>query len=123
MDIVYSIKKVIEKDERIIFAYLYGSILENKTYRDIDIGIYLAEGYDFFRTSSDLQIALFHETGISPDLFDIQVINNASSLIYLQRVLNGKLLVDKNRDVRGDFIESFSMNYRESEGILSEAYS
>jgi predicted nucleotidyltransferase len=122
MNLIKSIQKVIEKDNRVVFAYLYGSVLEGDKYRDIDIGIYITEGYDPFIVSSNLEIALSIETGISPDNFDIRVINQVNSLLYLRRVINGHLLVDKNPDMRGDFIESFSMQYREAEGILMEAY-
>lgn len=60
---------------------------------------------------------------ISPDMIDIQIINNASNPFFLYDVLNGILLVYKDPEVRGDFIERFSMEYRESEGILDETYS
>lgn len=33
-------KNILKKDDRIIFAYLYGSILKEENYNDIDIAIY-----------------------------------------------------------------------------------
>ena len=122
MNLIKSIQRTIKKDSRVVFAYLYGSVLEGDKYRDIDIGIYITEGHDPFVVSINLETALSAETGISPDNFDIRVINQVSSLLYLRRVINGQLLVDKDPDLRGDFIESFSMQYRESEGVLMEAY-
>jgi len=116
------ISKVMEKDQRVVFAYLYGSTIYEEQYRDIDIGIYISGGEDPQELSSDLKIALSAETAIPPDQFDIQIINNADNLLYLEQVLNGQLLVDKDTDLRGDFIESFSMRYREAEGILREAF-
>jgi uncharacterized protein len=116
------ISKVMEKDQRVVFAYLYGSTIHEEQYRDIDIGIYMSGGEDPQELSSDLKIALSAETAIPPDQFDVQIINNADNLLYLEQVLNGQLLVDKDTDLRGDFIESFSMRYREAEGILREAF-
>jgi predicted nucleotidyltransferase len=116
------IREVLEKDSRVVFAYLYGSARCEKYYRDIDIGVYISNKEDFLDLLSDLKIVLSTKTGIPPDQFDIQVINEADNLLYLQKVLNGKLLVDKNPGLRGDFIESFSMRYRESEGIIREAF-
>ncbi len=79
-----------------------------------------------FLLPSDLKVELSRVTNIPPDTFDVKVINDlirsddAFALFYLKDALNGLLLVDKDFDLRGDFIERFSMKYRESEGILSE---
>lgn len=116
------IRKILEKDSRVVFAYLYGSARCEKHYRDIDIGVYISNKEDFLDLSSDLKIVFSTKTGIPPDQFDIQIINKVDNLLYLRQVLNGKLLLDKNPDLRGEFIESFSMRYRESEGILREAF-
>jgi len=35
------IKDVLNKDDRLVFAYLYGSFVKEDEYRDIDIGIYI----------------------------------------------------------------------------------
>ena len=122
MKIIPTIQNVLKEDSRVIFAYLYGSAIKGDSYRDIDIGVYIDKGHDSFVVSSDLKIDLSIETGISPDQFDIQIINETNNLICLRHVLHGRLLVDKEPDLRGDFIESFSMRYREAEGILREAY-
>lgn len=123
MKTIYSIVNVLEKDPRIVFAYLYGSAIHKGQYRDIDIGVYISDKEDALSVSSDVKITLSIETGIPPDQFDIQIINNADNLFYLEQVLNGRLLVDKDPDLRGNFIEYFSMRYREAEGILREAFS
>ena len=116
------IQKVLDQDPRVVFAYLYGSALEGEEYRDVDVAIYADPESDPFGVTADLKIALSRETDLPPDRFDIQVINRADNLLFLQQVLNGRLLMDRGGEVRGDFIESFSMRYRESEGILSEAF-
>ncbi len=123
MKFIQPVINVLEKDTRVFFAYLYGSIIHEEQYGDIDIGAYISDIDESIGVSSDLKVALSVATGISPDKFDIQIINTADNLFFLQHVLNGQLLVDKNPDLRGNFIESFSMRYRESEGILREAFS
>jgi predicted nucleotidyltransferase len=35
-----TIKEVLSRDERVIFAYLFGSAKKGKKFNDIDIGIY-----------------------------------------------------------------------------------
>ncbi|MBI3393977.1 MAG: nucleotidyltransferase domain-containing protein [Nitrospirae bacterium] len=110
------------RDPRIVFAYLYGSALESQEPRDIDIAVYLARPEDPFRVAADLKVAISRGTGLPADRLDIRVIDNVDDLLYLRDVLNGRLLVDKDPELRGAFLESFAMKYRESEGILAEAY-
>ena len=43
------------------------------------------------------------------------------SLLYLRRVLQTNLVtVDKEEPARTDFIEAFSLKYRECEGLIDE---
>lgn len=39
--IINLIKNLLKKDERIVFAYLYGSFITDENFRDIDIGVYV----------------------------------------------------------------------------------
>ncbi|MEW6409121.1 MAG: hypothetical protein AB1488_03290 [Nitrospirota bacterium] len=127
-EIINNIKNILLTDERVVFAYLYGSSLSSDIPSDIDIAIYakVEDSSSFFPLPSDLKVELSRVTNIPPDTFDVKVINDlirsddAFALFYLKDALNGLLLVDKDFDLRGDFIERFSMKYRESEGILSE---
>ena len=121
------IKDILNKDKRVLFAYLYGSYLEGDNFLDIDIAVFSTTGYDPFQLSADLKIALHESTGIYPDFFDVRVINHLIdqgdlfSLLYLKKILEtNKLLVDKNLDLRTDFIENYSMKYRECVGLIDE---
>jgi len=120
---LHSIRDVLEKDERVVFAYIYGSSLKERRFGDIDIGAYCLPEYDEHKVSSEIKIALSKETDILPDRFDVRIINRVDNLLYLKEVLGGELLIDKNPEIRGNFIEHFSMRYREAEFILKEAFS
>ena len=110
-----------------VFAYLYGSSSDSDEYNDIDIAVYSTAGSDPFRLSADLKITLAEKTGKSPDKFDVRMINHLLrkgdlfALLYLKDVLSlGKLLIDNSFKDRASFIESFSMKYRECEGLIAE---
>jgi predicted nucleotidyltransferase len=122
MDLILSISEILKKDPRVIFAYLYGSVIEEQNFQDVDVGVYILEKYNPHVVSGDLKESLSVHTGFSPDFFDVRVINHADNLFYLRSVLNGTLIVDNDTEIRGNFIESFSMHFREAEGILYEAY-
>ena len=128
LDILKAIKDILGKNPSVVFAYFYGSSKDSVTYNDIDIAVFSKLDSDPFRLSIDLKIALSEKTGINPDIFDIRVINHLLkkgdlfSLLYLRDVLGqGDLLIDNDFSQRASFIESFSMKYRECEGLIAEA--
>ena len=43
-------------DPRVVFAYLYGSFLEEASFRDVDIAVYAENEENPFAVSADLQI-------------------------------------------------------------------
>ena len=119
--------KVLSDDERILFAYLYGSTLSGDTGNDIDIAVYMKADEDPHRLSADLKIALYKETGLAPDVFDVRILNDLNEradifgLLYLKNVLEGGcVIVDKKSDVRLDFLERYGMRFRECEGLIQE---
>jgi len=122
-----NIRNVLEQNPSVIFAYLYGSSINQDLFKDIDIAVYAMPGCDPFLLSADLKIALSKETGIPPDVFDVRVVNqllehgDIFSLLYLKDVLGrGGVLVDKDDELRSAFIEAYSVKYRECEGLIAE---
>ncbi|MEK6813671.1 MAG: nucleotidyltransferase domain-containing protein [Nitrospirota bacterium] len=122
MELEHILKDVLQRDARVVFAYLYGSTLDSQEPRDIDIAVCISRPEDPFRVAADLKVEISRETGLRADFLDIRVINDVDDLLYLRNVLGGRLLVDKDPELRGAFLESFAMKYRASEGILAEAY-
>ena len=125
------IRRVLIADPRVIFGYLYGSFLEDPAKaRDVDIAVYSSPGTDPFVLSADLKIVLYQATGFPADRFDVRVINEVVSkgdlfgLVFLRRLFaTGVLLVDRDADRRGDFLEDYGMKYRECEGLIGELLS
>ncbi len=126
-ELLKTIRQVLSQNPSVVFAYLHGSATSTVEYNDIDIAVYATAESDPFRLSADLKIAFADRTGTSPDTFDVRVVNHLLrigdifSLLYLKDVLGyGELLIDKNFQVRGLFIETFSMKYRECAGLIAE---
>jgi uncharacterized protein len=120
-------RQALASDDRIVFAYLYGSALEGGQASDVDIAVYARDGVDPFLLSADTALDLSRDTGIPPDDFDIRVINtvvdhgDVFGLLYLRDVFQqGLLLDDKDPDRRGDVLERFGYRYRECEGLIQE---
>ena len=122
-----AIVEVLEKEKRVLFAFLYGSMASGGVGNDIDIAAYATADTDPYRLSADLKIELHAATGLSPDLFDVRIINpivghgDIFALLYLRRVLDeGKILVDKDPEALAVFLERYGRRYRECEGMMQE---
>lgn len=122
------ISRILNQDERAIFAYLYGSFVCDTFFRDIDVFVYIRKDEDAFVTQSSIRDNIyeavihagFHDIGI--DDLDVRVINDAPYDFVIDILDKGMLLVDKNRDFRTDYIERISDQYRVNYFILDEAY-
>ena len=114
------------KDDRVVFAYAYGSFIKEQSFRDIDVGIYVKNPEENpFVISSDIKTQLsriFKKENIDlpADQFDIQIINHAP-FTFLKRVFKeGILLVDHDPELRTDLVKYVSSKYRECAGLLAE---
>jgi predicted nucleotidyltransferase len=126
-EILDLIKEVLTKDDRLVFAYVYGSFVAEKSFRDVDIAIYVKTPEENpFLISSDIKTQLSRlakERGrdLTADEFDVRVINDAP-FTFLKRVFKeGVLLIDNDPDLRTDIVEHVSMKYRECAGLFAEA--
>jgi predicted nucleotidyltransferase len=122
-----AVVKVLANDDRVVFAYLYGSMVCEGTGNDIDLAVFPRSQADSHSLAVDLKIDLHKETGMPPEAFDVRVIGDLIetgdifALLYLRKVLDGgRILVDKDRDVRADFLVRYGLKYRECEGLIQE---
>ena len=125
--VVDAIVKVLAKDDRVIFAYLYGSMVCEGTGNDIDLAVFPESQADSYSLAVDLKIDLSKATGMPPDTFDVRILNeiiekgDIFALLYLRNVLEGgQLLVDKAPEIRADFLERYGLKFRECEGLIQE---
>ena len=121
------VKNTLALDKRIVFAYAYGSFILEKSYRDIDIGVFVKNPQEnTFVTSSEIKTKLSRKARkanlkILADQFDVKIINDAP-FTFLRRIFTeGILLIDCDPDVRTDLVEYVSLKYRECAGLLVEA--
>ncbi len=125
--IIQLIKKILLDEEKVIFAYIYGSFIEQDFSNDIDIAVYSEKVNSIFNFQVDMKIKISeelkkHGIKISPDEIDLRIINNADYDFLIEVLDRGLLIVDNNPEIRTDFIEKVSMNYRINQIVLSEFY-
>ena len=126
-EISSSIEAFLQKDERILFAYMYGSFVDPEMpfFRDIDIGIYVDENKisasQFMDYSINLSLEL--ESAIKKYPVDVVILNNAP-LSLLFKITHGELLFIRDDDLWTDFVTKTWSRYHDhaitSRHILEE---
>lgn len=122
-EITEKIKNKLSRRKEIVFAYVYGSFLEDPSFRDIDIGVYLDENLvkpkEFFRYQLNLGEALDIPAKY---LVDIRILNEAPPSFLVTVFSRGKLLFSRNDQLLTDLIERASVEEVASEGLPEQAF-
>ena len=110
-EIKNKIKKALFDYNKALFAYLYGSFLDSRTFRDIDIGIYLKKEskMDDFKKELLLADKLAAITGLPPDIFEITILNSAPGSFLNNIFAKGELLLSNNDKILAELIEKTSL--------------
>ena len=94
---IEKIKKVLEKEKRVQFAYLFGSFAKNKKYaHDVDIAVYVKGKIP---TNFERKLALKLEKVVGKPV-DVIVINNKPLLTIGEVLKASELIFSKNEKLR-----------------------
>jgi predicted nucleotidyltransferase len=102
------IKEALSKKDEILFAYIHGSFIERRPFRDIDIAVYVREKPSTFY-EMELEDELTELTGFP---VDVRVLNDAP-LTFRFRVIGGELLFSKDEKGRCRFEEETMAKYHD----------
>ncbi len=89
--LVPRLTRVLKRDKRVRFAYLYGSVLKRRDARDIDVAVYLQPGAEAWRTAQELAADLERELGFR-ERADVHALNGAPPAFAFQVLRDGRLL-------------------------------
>ncbi|MEK6678387.1 MAG: nucleotidyltransferase domain-containing protein [Nitrospirota bacterium] len=105
--IISAFKDRLEKYNEIIFAYIFGSFIDNEMpfFRDIDIGVYVNEDVVLQKQFLDyaMNLSLELESLFKRYPVDAVVMNNAP-LSLISKITQGEMLFVRDEDLWGDFV-------------------
>lgn len=107
--IINIIKSHLSDKDDVIFAYLHGSFAESGRFRDIDLAIFMRKPGREIEIESDFSYELTEKTGYQ---VEVRIINKASVAFQMAVLRKGRLLLNREDDVRTDFIEDVGRRYR-----------
>ena len=117
--IIKKIKNLVQNQDEIIFAYIFGSFIEEENFHDIDVAIYINEN----KTSSK---STFYEIELSNQIenitsipIDIIRLNSAlDAIVY--RASKGLLIKNTNDNLRVNYITTCWKKYWDYQKIIQE---
>jgi hypothetical protein len=108
-DIFHRIEVFLEKIPDLIFAYVHGSFVSQKKFRDVDVAVYLK--------STPLEL-LQMELALETELYnlvqypvDVRILNGSPVSFRYNVIKNGRRLAVIDDDGRCDFEETTVSNY------------
>ena len=119
-----AVKKLLLRKKEVMFAFLFGSFIDNTEetslpFHDVDVGVFLS-GLDK-KESLYYALELSDELSLLVDVpVDVRVLNFAP-VTFLFHVVRGKLIVDKDEEVRSDFMEHVVRHYLDMEPLFHRA--
>jgi predicted nucleotidyltransferase len=103
------IKVILQRHPGILFAYIFGSFVEEISYRDIDLGIFVdgVEQREALNYKLNLEAALRSVVG---EEIDVCLLNFAP-ITFSFHVVRGDLLLEQDEGLRSDFVEGIVRKY------------
>jgi uncharacterized protein len=119
------IQSILRGYDEIVFAYVFGSFVEEETFHDIDVGIFLSE----IPSENHISYCLVLSQTLSNKLqipVDVRILNSAPAS-FLYHVIRGKLIVDRDEEVSAQVMEKTIQRYLDLKPLIyrgiKEAYS
>ena len=101
--ILPAIRTALEARREILFAYVFGSLVEGEKFRDLDVAVYLSDP-EFVKENIDYTIPLSGKleslTGYSVDV----ILMNTAPDHLIHSISKGIVLVDRDEEFRVDWV-------------------
>jgi hypothetical protein len=116
------LKEVLEKDEDILFAYLYGSLVFNSIHpeSDIDVTVYLkpSDIKEYIKKEEELLATLI--TKLHNDKIDLRILNTSPFLLQYNIIKEGIPILIRDEAERVDFETRVMNRFFELKPYLNE---
>jgi hypothetical protein len=116
------LKQVMEKDEDVLFAYLYGSRVHDSIHfeSDIDVAVYLKPSNikKYIKKEEELTNLLI--TQLHNDKIDLRILNSSPLLLQYKVIKEGILLFVRDEPERVDFETRVMSRFFELKPYLDE---
>jgi len=110
-NILTDIATVLERHDEIVLAYIFGSFIHCDTFSDIDVGI-LTDEYTGSCLDFEFNLEIEIEDIVNYPM-DVRVINNAPLSFCHNVIRYGRVILERDADMRADFVGKILKEYFE----------
>jgi predicted nucleotidyltransferase len=120
--LIEELRRLLEPDTDILFAYLYGSSVNNPDLfqSDIDVGVYLKPGDLKEYVKKEEQLTAFLVSHLHNDRIDLRIINALPLLLKYSILRDGILIFSRDELERVDFETTSMIRFFELKPYLDE---
>ena len=118
-DIKAKLAEELRQEKEVEFAFLHGSFLKNKSFRDIDIAVYLSDDLSYDKNldfCNRLSVKLTYKVGFP---IDVNFLNNAS-LGFCYHAVQGEILTYQQLEEVYEFKEDIFIKYMDFYPFIKE---
>ena len=106
--VLAALRRLLERDERVVFAYVFGGFVERVVTRDVDVAVWLAEGVDPLGYVLEAGVEL-EEAASMP--VDVVVLNEAPEALRYTVFTRGAPLIVKDRVLHDAVVAASILGY------------
>ena len=120
--LIEQLRRLLEPDTDILFAYLYGSSVNDPDLfgSDIDVGVYLKPGDLNEYVKKEEQLTAFLVSHLHHDRIDLRIINTLSLILKYSILRDGILIFSRDELERVDFDTTSMIRFFELKPYLDE---
>ena len=117
--VIKRLEKLTEGQKEVVFAYLYGSFIQDVPFEDIDIGIYVSGIGDDEASSFAVGFAGKLSKALGLEV-DVRILNFAP-VSFVYHVICGQAFFDRDPEIRSRIIEDAIQRYLDIKPVLYRA--
>ena len=119
-EIIGALRGTLERRPEILFAYVFGSFLDEGKFRDLDVGVFVTDPApvaDSLMYTIRLSGELEGKTGYAVDV----ILMNLAPDHLIHSISKGKLLVNRGENFRDEFIAAAWSRYLDFKPLRQQA--
>jgi len=120
--LIEELRRLLEPDADVLFAYLYGSSVNDPDLfgSDIDVGVYLKHGHLNEYVKKEEQLTVFLISHLHNDRIDLRTINTLPLILKYSILRDGILIFSRDELERVDFETTSMLRFFELKPYLDE---
>jgi len=97
--VLKALGRELAKNRKVLFAYVYGSVLKRRDARDVDLAVYLKSPSDSWKEAQRLAVRLEKSLSYKYKL-DVHSLNGAVPSFAFEVISSGRLLWERSKEDR-----------------------